>query len=185
MIDKIKFTLFSIVVLGLLGLLGYWAITSLQSGSDFKKDQKIADLQKENDKLNKQISDVTTGDNSNQPEISDSVPPATQSSLPSTTNNPTPSDTSNTYKNQSLINDLQKIVDANVVMKLKVSGSSVGSLQEFLNLYNKTSNKIDNDYGATTKKLVAAFQKDEGLTADGNAGSGTFKKMIGWLKAQG
>jgi peptidoglycan hydrolase-like protein with peptidoglycan-binding domain len=70
-------------------------------------------------------------------------------------------------------------------MKLSSSGTRVGTVQNFLNLYNKTSNKIDNDYGASTVKSVAAFQKAQGLTADGQAGSSTFSKMISWLKKQG
>ncbi|MEJ0002231.1 MAG: peptidoglycan-binding domain-containing protein [bacterium] len=55
-------------------------------------------------------------------------------------------------------------------MKAKEADASVGNVQKFLNLYFKTSNKIDNDYGASTQKAVASFQKDQGLKADGFAG---------------
>ena len=57
-------------------------------------------------------------------------------------------------------------------------------MQNFLNIYNNTSNKIDNDYGANLKKTVTDFQKSEGVTADGEAGASTFNKMIDWLKKQ-
>ncbi|MDE2031162.1 MAG: peptidoglycan-binding protein [Patescibacteria group bacterium] len=70
-------------------------------------------------------------------------------------------------------------------MKLKSTGSRVGTVQNFLNIYNNTSSKVDNDYGASTQKAVMAFQKDQGLSADGQAGSSTFAKMISWLKKQG
>ncbi|PIZ53219.1 hypothetical protein COY25_03820 [Candidatus Uhrbacteria bacterium CG_4_10_14_0_2_um_filter_41_7] len=69
-------------------------------------------------------------------------------------------------------------------MKAKSSGTIVGVVQEFLNIYNKTSNRIDNDYGPGTQKAVTAFQKAQGITADGEAGPGTFRKMIDWLKKQ-
>ncbi|MBU0999326.1 peptidoglycan-binding protein [Patescibacteria group bacterium] len=70
-------------------------------------------------------------------------------------------------------------------MKLKSRGTRVGTVQNFLNIYNNTSDKVDNDYGTSTQKAVTAFQKDQGLNADGEAGSGTFNKMISWLKKQG
>ena len=70
-------------------------------------------------------------------------------------------------------------------MKLKSTGTRVGTVQNFLNLYNKTSNKIDNDYGASTVASVALFQKAQGLTSDGQAGASTFNKMISWLEKQG
>ena len=69
-------------------------------------------------------------------------------------------------------------------MKLKSKGTRVGTVQEFLNIYNNTSKKVDNDYGAGTKTDVVNFQKKEGLTADGEAGPTTFVKMIDWLKKQ-
>jgi len=88
------------------------------------------------------------------------------------------------FKYQSLIDELQKLISSNVFLKLKSSGAKVGTVQNFLNIYNNTSNKVDNDYGASTVQMVAAFQKDMGLGADGQAGSNTFSKMIDWLKKQ-
>jgi peptidoglycan hydrolase-like protein with peptidoglycan-binding domain len=67
-------------------------------------------------------------------------------------------------------------------MKEKSQGTRVGTIQTFLNIYNNTSKKIDNDYGASTKADIIKFQKNEGLTADGGAGPSTFRKMIDWLK---
>lgn len=69
-------------------------------------------------------------------------------------------------------------------MKEKSQGTRVGTLQAFLNIYNNTSKKVDNDFGAGTKTDVINFQKAEKLLADGEAGPGTFQKMIDWLKKQ-
>jgi peptidoglycan hydrolase-like protein with peptidoglycan-binding domain len=57
-------------------------------------------------------------------------------------------------------------------------------VQKFLNIYNNTSKKVDNDFGASTVKLVTAFQKDSGLTANGQVNTDTLNKMIDWIKKQ-
>ena len=80
------------------------------------------------------------------------------------------------------INTIQKLIDNKVYLKLKSQGTQVGTIQKFLNLYNKTSNKVDNDYGASTETTVKAYQKAVGITADGETGPSTYSKMIVWLK---
>jgi peptidoglycan hydrolase-like protein with peptidoglycan-binding domain len=89
-----------------------------------------------------------------------------------------------TYKHQSLINDLQKLVTDKVFMKVGSQGTRVGTVQTFLNIYNNTSKRVDNDFGAGTKTDLIVFQKAEKITADGEAGPATFQKMIDWLKKQ-
>ncbi|MFA4975776.1 MAG: peptidoglycan-binding protein [Candidatus Paceibacterota bacterium] len=186
MIDKLKFILFSIVVLALVGLIGYWSVVTLQSGSEFKTNQKIENLTKENEDLKKQVINITEELDTYKSKLADSIVPVIQEPTPEQKiETPKPAATKTTYKNQSFINELQKLVNDNVYMKLKSIGTRVGTVQNFLNIYNKTSNKIDNDYGETTKTRVAAFQKDQGLSADGEAGPTTFNKMINWLKKQG
>jgi len=91
------------------------------------------------------------------------------------------------YKYQDLINEFQKLISDNVFLKQKSSGPRVGTVQKFLNIYNNTSNKVDNDYGVGTTKTVTAFQKDQkdsGLNANSEAGTNTFNQMIDWLKKQ-
>ena len=182
--EKLKFGLLSIVVLFLLGLLGYWAITTIQSGSEYQANQKLEQLTKENGDLKIQVAALTDQIDTLQSQLPDNTPDTSPESGDQTTSKPTTTTTS-TYKYQSLINDLQKLVDGNILMKLKSSGTSVGIVQQFLNIYNKTSNKIDNDFGPSMEKLIIAFQKDQGITADGQVGPGTYSKMIDWLKKQG
>jgi len=177
--EKLKFALFSVVVLTLLGLLGYWAVFTLQSGSESKTSQKVQQLQKDNQDLNAEVKDLTDQLSVLQSKLDNSVPSAPKVSTPSVATPAT------VYKYQNLINDLQKLIDGNVFLKLKSIGPNVGTVQKFLNIYNNTSSKVDNDYGANMVKVVGAFQKDQKLTADGQAGSSTFSKMIDWLKKQG
>ncbi len=184
--DNLKLALISVLVLGIIGFGGYWAVTSMQSSSDHVNIQKIKALQTENEELKTQVEKLNTllaSTPTTNPKV---VEPVKTAEKPTTATpvvkKPT---TPTTYKNQTLINELQKLANSGVVLKLKTASPAVGSVQKFLNLYNKTSNKIDNDYGASTKAAVAAFQKAQGLTASGEAGKATFTKMVAWLKKQG
>lgn len=83
--------------------------------------------------------------------------------------------------NQALINDLEKLVADNVLMKKGSQGTRVGVVQEFLNIYG-IKMSVDNDYGDTTVNAVKKFQADQKIYVDGQAGVGTYKKMIAWLE---
>lgn len=170
--EKLKFTLFSIVTLSLLGLIGYWSVVTLQSGTEYKTSQKIEQLEKENKDLKTEVKRLTDEFDALQSKLDESAPAVEEE----------PERIA--YKYQDLIDELQKLIDGKVLLKQKSSGPKVGTVQKFLNIYNNTSSKVDNDYGAGTAKLVTAFQKDSGLNADGEAGPGTFSKMIDWLKKQ-
>ncbi len=181
--ENFKFMLFSIFILVALGFGGYWAFSTMESGSshvDIQKQKELEavneDLKKEIIALKKQISlsqteeIVVKEDEKIIPEI-----PKTDPVAP-VVNNPV-------SENQTLINELQKLVDGNIYLKNKSQGPAVGSVQKFLNVYNKTSSRVDNDYGVSTGTAVRDFQKDQGLSVDGEIGPGTLKKMISWLKS--
>lgn len=168
--EKLKFVLFSIVTLTLVGIVGYWSVTTLQSGTEHATDQKIKQLEKENKDLKIEVQ--------KQKDELDVLQSKLEEPVPSVVKNLEPV----VYKYQDLINELQKLIDGNVFLKLKSSGLKVGTVQKFLNIYKNTSNKVDNDYGESTKMALMVFQKDQGLTIDGEAGPGTFNKMIDWLK---
>ena len=175
--DKLKFGLFSIVVLSLVGLAWYWSVKTIESGPQHATKQEIQQLTKENEDLKEQVKDLSLELAVLKPKVPESVNVvAPVDEKPAT---PT------VYKNQTLINELQKLSDDNIHLKPKSTGLKVGTVQKFLNVYNDTTNKVDNDYGASTVGLVTDFQKAEGLTADGESGPTTFKKMIAWLKKQG
>lgn len=192
--ENLKFTLFSILVIVLLGLGGYWAFSTIESGSTHIDNQKQKELIQRNIELEKQVADLTreagllkaTQDELDQKTQEEALitntPVAPTTTKPTTTTTPT-KPTTTVSKNQSLIDDLQKLVDGNIFLKLKSQGVAVGTVQKFLNIYNNTSTKVDNDYGASTVTAVKNFQKAQSLTADGETGPNTYKKMISWLKA--
>jgi small nuclear ribonucleoprotein (snRNP)-like protein len=181
--ETFKFTLFSIVVLSLLGLGGYWAVSTIQSGSEHVSSDKIKKLENANLELNQEVGNLKDQLGQIEQSLKDEI----QASQPVQVAQP-PAETPVTvsaFKNQPLINELQKLVSDNVIVKLKSKGTRVGTLQKFLNLYNNTSNKIDNDFGADIQNALIVFQKASGLPGDGQAGKTTYLKMIDWLKRQG
>lgn len=173
-----KFILGSVVVLVVVAFVGYWAFFTIESGDTHADKQKQKQLEDRNKELEEIVvkleSEIATL--KSEQEIPAEITPVEKP--------PAPPPTATSSKYQNLINELQKLVDDNVYMKEKSQGTRVGTVQNFLNIYNKTSKKIDNDYGKGTKLDVANFQKAEGLTPDGEAGPSTFKKMIEWLKKQ-
>lgn len=178
--ETLKSWVFSILVLAVLGGLGYFAFTSMESGAEHAKNEKISMLEDENETLKKEVEDLTKelekykpAEVAKVPEVVKEEPKIEEPQEPAV------------YKHQSLINELQKLINDKVNMKLGSKGTRVGTVQKFLNIYNNTNNKVDNAYGESMKKAVLAFQKAEGLTADGNAGPSTYQKMIEWLKKQG
>lgn len=201
--DNFKFIIFSIIIIALLGLAGFWAVSSLESGSDHVYNQEFKDLKDKNEELEKQIAnlsrenDLLKTEKETSQKISDTAqvdsnpkPEDTLPVTPKTTTNTTKSSNTTTtskissYKYQTLINELQKLVDNNTYLKLKSEGPAVGSVQKFLNIYKPNSIKVDNDYGVTTVNIVKEYQKSQKLNADGEVGQGTLKNMINWLKSK-
>ena len=56
----------------------------------------------------------------------------------------------------------------------------VKELQEWLNDNNYNAGPVDGIYGSKTAMAVKKFQKDAGLTPDGDAGRKTILAMMGW-----
>lgn len=174
--ENFKFILISIIIIAGMGLLGYWAIRTLEPGDAFVSKQRQVALEEKNQALEKEIRTLKNQLAGLQSKETEEKPVVTV---------PTPTKpVIITYKYQSLINDLQKLVTDKVFMKEGSQGTRVGTVQTFLNIYNKTSKKVDNDFGAGTKTDLINFQKAEKIVADGETGPGTFQKMIDWLKKQ-
>lgn len=64
-----------------------------------------------------------------------------------------------------------------VTMKLNNTGDAVAELQKKLTLLGYYNGSISYKYDSTTKSAVTAFQKKNGLTADGVCGAATWEKV--------
>lgn len=185
--ENFKFIISSIIIIFLLAYGGYWAFSTLESGAMHIDNQKQKELENRNKDLEKQVSDLKREMallQADKEELKIINEQENQTVEEKTPEEPKPTTSPTVYKDQALINELQKLVDGSVYLKNKSQGPAVGSVQRFLNIYNKTTNRVDNDYGAKTVADVKAFQKDQGLTVDGEAGVSTFRKMITWLKSR-
>lgn len=197
--ENLKFSIVSIVIVLLFGGAAYWAFSSIESGTkhiDSQKqkalEQKVKDLSDENYQLKRQLglleeknqedylAEIEAKNQEAEKAIEEPAAPVVKPTAPTSSASTQPK----TYKYQSLIDEIQSLVNKNVYLKLKSQGPAVGTVQKFLNLYNNTNNKIDNDYGPGTVTVVKNFQKSQSLTADGEIGSVTLKKMIAWLKTK-
>ncbi len=188
--ENFKFILFSIFIIVILGLGVFWAFKTIETGSVHVDNQKYKELESKNQELEKEINtlkrEISFFENEKIEQESKATEEIIKEEIPTKDVVVTPPTVTKpvVLKYQTLINELQKMVNNKVVLKIKSQGPSVGSVQKFLNIYNNTSNKIDNDYGVTTSNLVKTFQKAVGLTANGEAGPSTFIKMINWLKTK-
>lgn len=63
-----------------------------------------------------------------------------------------------------------------MVLKLGTTGAAVGELQKLL-ISAGAKIKVDNDYGTTTEKAVADYQRKAGLVIDGRAGPRTLDAL--------
>lgn len=63
------------------------------------------------------------------------------------------------------------------ILKQGASGNEVREVQRRLKLWGYYSGSVDGVFGAGTRKAVIAFQKKNGLTADGVVGKSTYKAL--------
>ena len=184
--ENFKFGLISIIAIAGIGLLGFWAFTTLERGDVSVYRQKQQALEERNRTLEKEVAELKSELGTLEAEQEQATLALNnQGNPPAETPKPETPAPATTYKNQTLINELEKLVKDNIFMKVGSKGTRVGTLQKFLNLYNKTSKPVDNDYGPRFKTDIMNFQKAVGITADGETGPATYKKMIEWLKKQG
>lgn len=178
-----------VVVAGFTGAL-FWAFTTIESGTLHINNQEKVSLENKNKELQSEISELKNKieevevDNSTDAKITEEIvvpvvetKPVEQKPVVTT---PKPV----VHKYQTLIDELQKIYNDRVYMKKGSVGVKVGTIQKFINIYNKTDIKVDNDYGSILVTAISKFQKDQGLSVDGGVGPSTVLKMIEWLKKQ-
>ncbi|OGI83732.1 hypothetical protein A2997_02095 [Candidatus Nomurabacteria bacterium RIFCSPLOWO2_01_FULL_36_10b] len=171
-----------IVVVGV-GVLGYFAYTRLSHDFVYESqnnDAQGALLVYDN---NTPIPPIATSDTTTTIDTTGINSTTQTSSVPSDDSSPV--NVTNNEKYADLIATFDKLItEYSGVMKKGGKGTRVGTIQEFLNVYDGKDITVNNIYGPATTERVTAFQKAEKLTADGQAGPGTFKAMKAWLEKQ-
>lgn len=186
--ENVKFTVTSLIIVLAIAGLGFLGYMALESGDESALRQQIRSLKQEladaQDQLvekDRKIAQLETdveliGETETVATADETVP----SEQTTTTTSSVSSSSSST---NTLLTELQSLQSKKVVLEPGDRGPAVGTIQKFLNAYNKTSGGIDNDFGPGTRTKVEAFQKKQGLTPDGGVGPGTLSKMIAWVKA--
>lgn len=173
--NELKYQITQLIFLVLLGLGGYWALTHLDNGISYSRDQIVSVNETDSETIEKPIvvADPIADPEETAPVVSESDDPA----VTPTPKDPSTSSLSGTEK--ELVSSLERLIKDDIYMKVGSRGTRVGSVQKFL-AYYFTDQKVtaDNEYGPGTKTLVEKFQIKEGLSPDGQAGPNTYQKMI-------
>ena len=171
--SSLRFTIITvIIILGLAGL-AYAAILGMKAPVQYTNDNldTVGDLRSYDDNATEPVDEEPA-----------TTPAGTGEDITTTPGVTTTPDTTSTTPAQSdLAKRLQTIKDSKVILKSGAKGPQVGALQEFLNLYNKTKLKVDNDFGPTLEKNIKAFQAANKLPSTGQVAEKTLTVMIDWL----
>lgn len=161
--NEFKYQVVNIILLALLGFGIYWAFTTIDNGIIYDKDA-VVDTKTE-ELLEEE--EVILFENTKEDPIETIIEEPIKS----------------ININTELINELQKIVTNNIILKKGSKGDYVVSVQKFLDIYFNDKNiSADGDFGPGTEKFVKEFQKKELNGGDGRVGPNTAKKMIEVLK---
>lgn len=166
--NEFKFQFVNILLLGALVFGMYWAFTNVNNGITYGERDIIASPGEVNPEtpIDEEIFDTPVIVDDVSYEVTDPQPEKTLSA-----------------SEKQLLTKLQGLIDDNINMKEGSRGTRVETVQKFLNIYFDTNSVTDGDYGPGTLANVKKFQAAEGLTADGQAGPNTYKKMIELLNS--
>lgn len=177
-LENLKANLLILLFFSSIGGISYWAISTLQVSPD-KFDKREVDARPVVTTQPTVFDGSMTQTNVADSPVSVPAPIPVPASLPAQV-----STTSTGGQNSTLKSELERLISDNIIMKRGSRGTRVGTIQRFLNLYNGTSSTVDNDFGPGTENRLRDFQRSEGLTADGQSGPATYRKMIEWLDKQ-
>lgn len=165
--ESFKANLIIFIIIASMAFLGYWAVGGLKAATD----SLVSNTNTTEDVVPIPVSNIE--------EEKKDAPVVEESESPEEVEVSSSSGVTGEYAN--LILDLEDLIDDNVLMKKGSRGTRVGTVQEFLVEYG-INMSVDNDYGDATVNAVREFQREQGLSADGQTGPNTYRKMIDWLK---
>lgn len=172
--NEVKYQITQLIFLVLLGLAAYWALTGLDNGVTYTRDQMVTDAE---------IDETLTSSDEVVSNTDDVLTPNTSPVIEESVTEPVAEETPVVDENAELIVDLQKMADNKVSLNSGANGESVATVQKFLDIYFADKNvSIDKDFGPTTKGLVKEFQQKELNGGDGRIGPNTLKAMVEYLK---
>lgn len=163
------FTLITLLFLGVLGYGGYLAVASLKDPKAYVTDsgERIGDIH--------QVATSTDeGDEKSVYELDLGLAEKTASS----TEQVLAATSSTATADTSLVARLETLISKNIVLKKGSKGDYVGTIQMFMNEHYSKTAKIDNDFGAKLEADVKKFQTENKISATGQVGSQTQKKML-------
>tara|TARA_B100001179_G_C18545948_1_gene383814 strand:- start:98 stop:637 length:540 start_codon:yes stop_codon:yes gene_type:complete len=177
--NELKYQITQFIFLALLGFGAYWALTHLDNGISYSRDQIVERDTTPSTPIESPIINTIPDDE----EIVENPDTSTTTVDEEETQTPSQSSGTLTATEKELVSALERLISDQIYMKVGSRGTRVGTVQKFLDYYfpDKTVS-TDNDYGPGTKTLVEQFQAAEGLTADGQAGPNTYQKMIDVIK---
>lgn len=163
------FTITTVLIIGLLGAGGYFAINGLSDPADYvsKESETVGDLHKIKTEPQTAVRNMAS---------------TTTPVVPTTSTSATVPASSTTATQANLKTNIQMLATNKTTLKVGSKGPAVGYIQQFMNLYFKKTLKVDNDFGKTLEANVKAFQKATGVTQTGQIGPATLGKMIEWLE---
>jgi len=172
--NEFKYQITQLVFILILGFGAYWALTNLDTGVSYSKNEIVSLTETDEPAADSEVNTVNNetlivvDSNPTEEPIDEEVAP-----------DPEPSESSNS----ELVVELEKLVDANVMLNSGSNGGQVKTVQEFLAVYfSDRTISIDSDFGPTTKNLVKEYQTKELNGGDGRVGPNTLQAMIDYLK---
>lgn len=177
--NEVKYQITQLIFLIILGVGAYWALTHLDTGVTYSRDNIVIDTDQQEEMVPDNI--VNSVENQGVLTVENSTDETNTEEDTTVSTEENQSETTN--EEAEIIGLLQKLIDDNVTMDSGSNGERVGSVQKFLAYYFDEKNvSIDNDFGPTTKSLVKEFQTKELNGGDGRIGPNTLKAMISYLK---
>lgn len=169
------FTLITVLFIGLLGYGGYYAVTSLKDPKTYVSDsgERIGDIHRvattTDEGGEKSVFELDLG-------LATETASSTEAVLAATSSTAT--------SGSSLTARLETLISKNIVIKQGDKGEYVGTIQMFMNAHYNKSAKIDNDFGKNLLADVKKFQSENKISATGQVGAQTQKKMLELAKKQ-
>lgn len=177
--NEFKYQLTQLIFVILLGLGAYWALTHLDGGVSYTRENIVTEQE-----VSQAQPDAAANSVGNETPTN-TIEPESNSEVEINTITPEETPVVSSDSNTELAAELERLANARVNLDSGDNGAQVATVQKFLDVYFTDRNvTIDSDFGPTTKGLVRDFQQAELNGGDGRIGPNTLKAMVEYLNAQ-